>query len=61
MAQPRLNKVIDLLEHGKVVFGGGMAWTDNIEQRIEQGFRIIVTMPARVDRTLEIGKRRAGR
>jgi 2-keto-3-deoxy-L-rhamnonate aldolase RhmA len=34
---------------------------DNIEQRIEQGFRIIVTMPARIAQALEIGKRSAGR
>jgi 4-hydroxy-2-oxoheptanedioate aldolase len=28
----RLNKVIELLEQGKVVFGGGMAWTGNIDE-----------------------------
>ncbi len=27
----RLNKVIERLEQGKVVFGGGMAWTGDIE------------------------------
>lgn len=29
---PRLNKVIELLEQGKVVFGGGMVWTGNIDE-----------------------------
>ncbi len=38
-----------------------IASPDTIEQRIEQGFRIIVTMPARVDRALDIGKRHIGR
>ena len=28
----RLNKVIELLEQGKVVFGGGMVWTGNIDE-----------------------------
>ncbi len=32
MPQPRLNKVIELLEHGKVVFGGGMVWTGNADE-----------------------------
>lgn len=32
MAQPRLNKVIDLLEQGEEVFGGDMAWTGNIDE-----------------------------
>ena len=30
MAQ--LNKVIELLEQGEMVFGGGMAWTGNIDE-----------------------------
>jgi hypothetical protein len=38
-----------------------IAGPDNIEQRIEQGFRIIVTMPARVDPALKKGKTFAGR
>jgi hypothetical protein len=32
MAQAQLNKVIALLEQGKVVFGGGMAWTGNSDE-----------------------------
>ena len=32
MLHPRLNKVIELLEQGKVVFGGGMVWTGNVDE-----------------------------
>jgi 4-hydroxy-2-oxoheptanedioate aldolase len=32
MPHPRLNKVIELLEQGKVVFGGGMVWTGNVDE-----------------------------
>jgi 4-hydroxy-2-oxoheptanedioate aldolase len=38
-----------------------IASPDTIEQRIEQGFRIIVTMPVRVDPTLKKGRTLAGR
>jgi len=38
-----------------------IAGPDDIEKRIEQGFRIIVTMPTRSDRTFEKGLKFAGR
>jgi 4-hydroxy-2-oxoheptanedioate aldolase len=38
-----------------------IASPDTIAQRIDQGFRIIVTMPARVDPTLKKGRTLAGR
>jgi 4-hydroxy-2-oxoheptanedioate aldolase len=38
-----------------------IAGPDNVEQRIEQGFRIIVTMPTRVDPALKKGKTFNGR
>ena len=31
----RLNKVIELLEAGQVVFGGGMVWTGNIDEAMD--------------------------
>ena len=46
MAQtPRLNKVIELLEQGKVVFGGGMAWTGNIDEAMafaDMGYDFVI-------------------
>jgi 4-hydroxy-2-oxoheptanedioate aldolase len=33
----------------------------DVEKRIEQGFRIIISGPTRIDRTLEAGKKTAGR
>lgn len=41
----RLNKVIELLEQGKVVFGGGMAWTGNIDEAMafaDMGYDFII-------------------
>ena len=46
MAQtPRLNKVIELLEQGRVVFGGGMAWTGNIDEAMafaDMGYDFVI-------------------
>lgn len=46
MAQtPRLNKVIELLEQGQVVFGGGMVWTGNIDEAMafaDMGYDFII-------------------
>ena len=33
----------------------------DVEKRVEQGFRIIISGPTRIDRTLEVGKKVAGR
>jgi hypothetical protein len=41
----RLNKVIELLEEGKVVFGGGMAWTGNIDEAMafaDMGYDFVI-------------------
>jgi 4-hydroxy-2-oxoheptanedioate aldolase len=41
----RLNKVIELLEQGKVVFGGGMAWTGNIDEAMafaDMGYDFVI-------------------
>jgi hypothetical protein len=45
MLQPRLNKVIELLEQGKVVFGGSMVWSGNVEEATafaELGYDFII-------------------
>ncbi len=34
---------------------------EDVEKRIEQGFRIIITIPARTDRAFAAGKKLAGR
>jgi 4-hydroxy-2-oxoheptanedioate aldolase len=37
------------------------AGPNDVQKRIDQGFRIIISGPARVDRAMEIGKKAAGR
>jgi hypothetical protein len=34
---------------------------EDVERRLEQGFRIIITVPTLVDRAFEAGKKLAGR
>ncbi len=58
--QDALLRVLDACKEFNVPCAVG-ATADNVEQRIEQGFRIIMAPPRRVTDTLEVGKKAAGR
>ncbi len=64
MADPRVEEGIQQILKTCQAFGvpcAAYASPNDVEKRIEQGFRIIISSPIRVDRTLERGKKAAGR
>ena len=58
--QEALLRVLDACKEFGVPCAVG-ATADDVEQRIEQGFRIIIAPPRRVADTLEVGRKAAGR
>ena len=58
--QDALLRVLDACKEFNVPCAVG-ATADTVEQRIEQGFRIIMAPPRRLTDTLEVGKKAAGR
>ena len=58
--QEALLRVLDACKEFNVPCAVG-ASADDVERRIEQGFRIMITPPRRVTDALEIGKKAAGR